>query len=77
MPAGILPEATWKMAFRMVRQASAQVLLHYTLELFALDAKLDVPAGTPKTAAATREAVMKAIDGHALGKAVLVGRNHQ
>jgi Raf kinase inhibitor-like YbhB/YbcL family protein len=50
---------------------------HYTFELFALDAKIDVPAATPQEAAATREAVMKAIDGHALGKAVLVGRYHQ
>jgi phosphatidylethanolamine-binding protein (PEBP) family uncharacterized protein len=50
---------------------------HYTFELFALDAKIDVPAATPQEAVATREAVMKAIDGHALGKAVLVGRYHQ
>ena len=50
---------------------------HYTFELFALDAKLEVPAATPQEAAMTREAVMKAIDGHALGKAVLVGRFHQ
>jgi Raf kinase inhibitor-like YbhB/YbcL family protein len=50
---------------------------HYTFELFALDTKLDVPAGTPQEAAATRAAVMKAVDGHALGKAVLVGRFHQ
>jgi Raf kinase inhibitor-like YbhB/YbcL family protein len=50
---------------------------HYTFELFALDAKLDVPAATPQDAAATRAAIMKAIDGHALGKAVIVGRFHQ
>jgi Raf kinase inhibitor-like YbhB/YbcL family protein len=50
---------------------------HYTFELFALDTKLDVPAGTPQDAAATRAAVIKAVDGHALGKAVIVGRFHQ
>ena len=50
---------------------------HYTFELWALDTKLDIPPGTPQDAAATRAAVMKAIDGHALGKAVLVGRFHQ
>ena len=50
---------------------------HYTFELFALDAKIDVPASTPQDAAMAREAVMKAIDGHALGKAVLVARFHQ
>jgi Raf kinase inhibitor-like YbhB/YbcL family protein len=50
---------------------------HYTFELFALDAKIDVPASTPQDTVMTREAVIKAIDGHALGKAVLVGRFHQ
>lgn len=41
---------------------------HYTWELFALDTKLDL---TPD---ATRADVLKAIDGHILGKGVLVGR---
>jgi Raf kinase inhibitor-like YbhB/YbcL family protein len=41
---------------------------HYTFELFALDTKLDL------TADATRDDVLKAMDGHILGKAVLVGR---
>ena len=41
---------------------------HYTWELYALDTKLDL---TPD---ATRADVLKAIDGHILGKAVLVGR---
>lgn len=41
---------------------------HYTFELFALDTKLDL------TADATRDDVLKAIDGHILGKAVLMGR---
>ena len=41
---------------------------HYTFELYALDTKLDL------TADATRDDVLKAIDGHILGKAVLVGR---
>ncbi|HEY7792029.1 MAG TPA: YbhB/YbcL family Raf kinase inhibitor-like protein [Vicinamibacterales bacterium] len=44
---------------------------HYTLELFALDTKLDLGAD------ATRDQVMQAIDGHILGKAVLVGRFHR
>jgi len=44
---------------------------HYTWELFALDTKLDL---TPD---ATRADVMKAIDGHILGKGVLVGRFHR
>jgi len=43
---------------------------HYTFELFALDQKLDLG---PE---ATRDDVLKAIDGHILGKAVLIGRFH-
>ena len=44
---------------------------HYTFELFALDTKLDLGPD------ATRADVLKAIDGHILGKGVLVGRFHQ
>ena len=44
---------------------------HYTFELFALDTKLDL---TPD---ATREDVLSAINGHILGKGVLVGRFHR
>ena len=44
---------------------------HYTFEVYALDTKLDVPP------AATRGrhggAVFKAMDGHVIGKAVMVG----
>lgn len=45
--------------------------------LFAVDTKVDVPQATPQQAADTRTAIMKTIDGHILGKAVLVGRFHQ
>ena len=44
---------------------------HYTFELFALDTKLDVPAGSD--AWASRTAVYAAMQGHILGKAVYVG----
>lgn len=50
---------------------------HYTFELYALDIKLDVPQGTPQQAADTRNAVVNAMDGHVLGKAVLVARFHR
>jgi len=50
---------------------------HYTFELYALDTKLDVPAGTPQEAANTRAALLKAMEGHIRGKAVIVGRYHQ
>jgi hypothetical protein len=44
---------------------------HYTFELIALDTKLDLgPDGTLAD-------VMKAIDGHILGKGILVGRFHR
>ena len=44
---------------------------HYTFELFALDTKLDLGPD------ATRADVMKAIDGHIIGKAVWEGRFHR
>jgi Raf kinase inhibitor-like YbhB/YbcL family protein len=44
---------------------------HYTFEIYALDTKLDVAAGTD--AWETRTAVWKAMQGHILGKAVYVG----
>jgi Raf kinase inhibitor-like YbhB/YbcL family protein len=44
---------------------------HYTWELYALDTKLDLDEN------ATRPDVMKAIEGHILAKAVLVGRFHR
>jgi Raf kinase inhibitor-like YbhB/YbcL family protein len=43
---------------------------HYTFELFALDIKLDLEPD------ATRTDVLKAMDGHILAKAALVGRFH-
>ena len=50
---------------------------HYTFELYAVDTKVDVPQATPQQAADTRKAVMAAIDGHILSKAIIVGRFHQ
>lgn len=44
---------------------------HYTFELYALDTKLDV--GHAADPFETRNAVMKAMQGHVLGKAVYVG----
>jgi hypothetical protein len=39
-------------------------------EFYALDTKLDLPANT------TREDLLKAMDGHVIGKAAYVGRFH-
>ena len=48
---------------------------HYTFEIFALDTKLDVPAAAD--AFETRTNVMKAMQGHILGKAVYMGLFHR
>ena len=48
---------------------------HYTFELFALDTKIDVPPGTD--AFDTRAAILKAMQGHILGKAVYMGLFHR
>jgi Raf kinase inhibitor-like YbhB/YbcL family protein len=44
---------------------------HYTFELYALDTKLDL------TADATRAELIKAMDGHVLGKGIVFGRFHR
>jgi Raf kinase inhibitor-like YbhB/YbcL family protein len=48
---------------------------HYTFELFALDTKVDVQPGTD--AFETRTNIIKAIQGHILGKAVYMGLFHR
>jgi Raf kinase inhibitor-like YbhB/YbcL family protein len=48
---------------------------HYTFELFALDTKLDVQPGAD--AFDTRAAILKAMQGHILGKAVYMGLFHR
>jgi Raf kinase inhibitor-like YbhB/YbcL family protein len=40
---------------------------HYVFELYALDAKLDLPAGS------SRQDLLKALDGHVIGKTSVVG----
>lgn len=45
-------------------------LHHYVFEFYALDTKLDLPATT------TREDLLKAMDGHVIGKAAWFGRFH-
>lgn len=44
---------------------------HYTFELFALDTKLDLPAG------ASRADILKAMDGHVLTGTVYIGLFHR
>jgi len=79
--AGELPDGSRQVSLRsnayMGPGAPAGPYHHYTFELYALDTRLEVPQGTPQEAAATRTAVVNAMDGHVLGKAVLVARFHR
>jgi Raf kinase inhibitor-like YbhB/YbcL family protein len=79
--AGELPDGSRQVSLRanayMGPGAPPGPYHHYTFELYALDIKLEVPQGTPQEAAATRTAVVNAMDGHVVGKAVLVARFHR
>jgi Raf kinase inhibitor-like YbhB/YbcL family protein len=77
-----LPDGTRQISasgpnYRGPGAAAAGPLHHYTFEVYALDTKLDVTpsvGATPIAAALeTRATVMKAMQGHVLGKAVYVG----
>ncbi|MCC6244637.1 MAG: YbhB/YbcL family Raf kinase inhibitor-like protein [Gemmatimonadaceae bacterium] len=81
-PGGELPDGSRQISatglqYRGPGAAATGPMHHYTFELYALDTKLDIPASTqtqPVAAALeTRAAVMKAMQGHVLGKAVYVG----
>ena len=51
--------------------AGAGPFHHYIFEFYALDTKLDLPGST-----ASRDDLMKAMEGHVVGKAAYVGRFH-
>jgi Raf kinase inhibitor-like YbhB/YbcL family protein len=78
---GELPDGSRQVSLRsnayMGPGAPAGPYHHYTFELYALDTKLEVPQGAPQQAADTRMAVVNSMDGHVLGKALLVARFHQ
>src|SRR5262245_1605253 len=78
---GELPDGTRQVSLRsngyMGPGAPAGPYHHYTFELYALDTKLDIAQPAPQQAADTRVAVVNAMDGHVLGKAVLVARFHR
>ncbi len=81
-PGGELPDGSRQISasgpqYRGPGAAATGPMHHYTFELYALDTKLEI---TPSTnaqlvpaALETRAAVMKAMQGHVLGKAVYVG----
>jgi len=78
LPEGVKADSTVGVqASNTMRQASffgpcapAGPVHHYTFELFALDSKLDLQKG------ASRDDVMKAMDGHVLTGTVLIGLFH-
>ena len=81
-PGADLPDGSHQISasgpqYRGPGAAAAGPLHHYTFEVYALDTKLDVVASTAAqpipAALETRAAVMKAMNGHVLGKAVYVG----
>jgi Raf kinase inhibitor-like YbhB/YbcL family protein len=87
LPEGIKPGAQLADGSRQISASGLQYrgpgaaatgpLHHYTFELYALDTTIDVTASTNAqlvpAALETRAAVMKAMQGHVLGKAVIVG----
>ena len=86
LPEGVMPAAEGPDGMRQVSLRSNGFMgpgagpgpyHHYTFELYALNIKLDVPQATSAQAADTRKAVFAAMDGHIVGKAVIVGRFHQ
>jgi Raf kinase inhibitor-like YbhB/YbcL family protein len=82
---GELPDGTRQVSLRsqgyMGPGAPAGPYHHYTFELYALDTKLDIPqpaaGATPQAVAELRNKIIDAMDGHVIGKAILVGRFHR
>ncbi|HEV8218488.1 MAG TPA: YbhB/YbcL family Raf kinase inhibitor-like protein [Gemmatimonadaceae bacterium] len=81
-PGGDLPDGSHQISasgpqYRGPGAAATGPLHHYTFEVYALDTKLDIVASTAtpviNAALETRANVMKAMNGHVLGKAVYVG----
>src|SRR4051812_3514919 len=76
---GDLPDGTKQQSLRsngyMGPGAGPGPYHHYTFTLYAVDTKVDVTAS--QNAADTRTALINAMDGHVLGKAILVARFHR
>ena len=91
LPEGVKPGAQQPDGMRQISATGPQYrgpgaaasgpLHHYTFEVYALDTKIDVSpaAGATPIASAleTRAAVMRAMQGHVIGKAVYVGLFHR
>ncbi len=71
LPNGIRQISASGPVYRGPGAPAAGPMHHYTFEVYALDTKLDVPPGAD--AWETRRNLFKAMDGHVIGKAVMVG----
>jgi Raf kinase inhibitor-like YbhB/YbcL family protein len=71
LPNGIRQISASGAVYRGPGAPAAGPMHHYTFEVYALDTKLDVPPGAD--AWETRRSLFKAMDGHVIGKAVMVG----
>ncbi|GAB3918667.1 YbhB/YbcL family Raf kinase inhibitor-like protein [Larkinella terrae] len=60
-------------SYRGPGAAASGPLHHYVFELFALDTKLDIMPGADGEGSAIRVKILKAMEGHVLGKAAYVG----
>jgi Raf kinase inhibitor-like YbhB/YbcL family protein len=71
LPNGIRQISASGNVYRGPGAPAAGPMHHYTFEVYALDTKLDMPPAAD--AWETRRALFKAMDGHVIGKAVMVG----
>jgi len=71
LPNGIRQISASGNVYRGPGAPAAGPMHHYTFEVYALDTKIDMAPAAD--AWETRRAVFKAMDGHVLGKAVMVG----
>ncbi|RRB01118.1 YbhB/YbcL family Raf kinase inhibitor-like protein [Larkinella rosea] len=60
-------------SYRGPGAAASGPLHHYVFEIFALDTKLDIKPGADGEGSAVRAKILKAIEGHVIGKAAYVG----
>jgi phosphatidylethanolamine-binding protein (PEBP) family uncharacterized protein len=71
LPNGIRQISASGAVYRGPGAPAAGPMHHYTFEVYALDTKIDMAPGAD--AWETRRNLFKAMDGHVIGKAVMIG----